>query len=72
MTPYHSKPVPADLNLNKDYLNTAEAAVYCGVSESQFRHRVGDACIASVFFMGKKLYKRADLARAIDSKLLIL
>ncbi len=63
---------PADLNLNKDYLNVKEAAVYCGVPKSHFRAQVVDACIPSVLFMGKRLYKRADLARAIDSKLLIL
>jgi len=63
---------PADLNLNKDYLNTEEAAIYCGVSRSQFTRRITGACIPSVLWMGRKLYKRADLARAIDSKLLII
>ena len=63
---------PADLNLNKDYLNIDEAAIYCGVSKSQFSRKIGEACVPSVRFMGRKLFKRADLARAIDSKLLIL
>jgi len=63
---------PSDLNLNKDYLNVREASIYCGVSESQFRAKAADGFVPSVLFMGKRLYKRADIARAIDSKLLIL
>ena len=63
---------PSEMNLNKDFLTVSEAAVYCGVSESQFRRKTEENCIASVFFMGKKLFKRKDLTRAIESKLLIL
>jgi hypothetical protein len=60
------------MNLQKDFFNVSEAAVYCGVSESQFRRKSNENCLAYVPFMGKKLYKRADLARAIESKLMIL
>ena len=63
---------PSELNLNKDFLTVSEAAVYCGVSERQFRRKTDENCIASVFFMGKKLFKRKDLNEAIERKYLIL
>ena len=63
---------PSDMNLEKDFLTVAEAAVYCGVSERHFRRKTDENCIASVFFMGKKLFKRKDLTKAIERKYLIL
>ena len=60
------------MNLEKDFLNIAEAAVYCGVSERHFRRKTEENCIAAVFFMGKKLFKRKDLQNAIERKYLIL
>ena len=44
----------------------AEAAHYCCVSLSQFRERAPDYNIVATWFMGKKLYRREDLHRAIE------
>ena len=60
------------MNLQKDFLTTSEAAVYCGVSERHFRRKTEETCLASVFFMGKRLFKRSDLKKAIESRYLIL
>ena len=63
---------PSEMNLQKDFLTTAEAAVYCGVSERHFRRKTEETCIASVFFMGKRLFKRRDLQKAIEKRYLVL
>jgi len=51
----------------KDWLTVSEAAFYCGVSESQFRHKAADLRLAPRKFMGKQLYEKAALYRAIDA-----
>lgn len=56
-----------ELNLlGKDFFSEAEAAHYCCVSLSQFRERAAQHGIVSIWFMGKKLYRREDLQRAIE------
>ena len=57
----------AHLNLlGKDYLNEEEAAHYCGVSGSQFRRKHPALGVAAISVMGKKVYRRVDLQRAIE------
>lgn len=51
----------------KDWLTVPEAAHYCGVSESQFRHKAADLGLIPSKFMGKQLYEKAALYRAIDA-----
>ncbi|AKC78020.1 hypothetical protein XB05_04105 [Xanthomonas arboricola] len=54
------------LNLaGKDWLNVAEAAHYCGVSESQSRKNALAYGLAPRRFMGKQLYERSALYAAI-------
>lgn len=68
-----AKKIPNEMNLQKDFLTIAEAAVYCGVSERHFRREIAAACTPhSVYFMGKRLFKREDLRHAIEKKYLIL
>ncbi|WP_282296156.1 hypothetical protein [Stenotrophomonas sp. PS02289] len=53
----------------KDWLTVEEAAFYCGVSRSQFDSHISAHAIEPRNFMGKKLYEKAALYRAIyDSK----
>jgi len=52
--------------LGKDFFSEAEAAHYCCVSLSQFRERAPEYNIVATWFMGKKLYRREDLQRAIE------
>ncbi len=52
----------------KDYFTVREAAHYCCVSESQFKDRVKDSPIPSATFMGKRVFRRNDLQRAIEEK----
>lgn len=56
--------------LGKDYLNVAEAAFYCGVSESQFRKQLSKNVewqeLAELKIMGKKVYRVQDLRRKIE------
>lgn len=49
----------------KDWLTVDEAAHYCGVSVSQFRTRAGEYDLSPRQFMGKKLYEKNELYRAI-------
>lgn len=61
----------ADTNFNllgKDYLNEREAAHYCGISHSHFRRHREEEGIRAIWFAGKKLYRREDLIRSIESK----
>lgn len=54
----------ADL-AGKDWLTEPEAALYCCVSMSQFRTHASDYGLTPKSFMGKKLYEKAALYRAI-------
>lgn len=55
-----------ELNIaGKDWLNVSEAAFYCGVSESQFRKSALAYGLTPRKFMGKQLYEKAALYRAI-------
>lgn len=57
-----------ELNLSgKDWFMEIEAAHYCGVSDRQFREHALAYGLKPRRFMGKKLYARADLFRAIDA-----
>ncbi|RYE89590.1 MAG: hypothetical protein EOO78_32935 [Oxalobacteraceae bacterium] len=59
-------PASEPLNLaGKDWLNVAEAAHYCGVSESQFRKNALAYGLAPRRFMGKQLYEKSALYAAI-------
>lgn len=49
----------------KDWLTVDEAAHYCGVSRSQFDSNIAEYGIEPRNFMGKKLYEKAALYRAI-------
>jgi len=67
MTPDPSKQRPvraADL-AGKDWLTEPEAALYCCVSVSQFKKHAADYGLLPRNFMGKKLYEKAALYRAI-------
>ena len=58
-----------EMNLSgKDYLTEREAAHYCGVSLSQFQNKRLDYGIGAMRFMGKKIYRRADLQSAIEKR----
>ena len=52
----------------KDYFTTKEAAVYCCVSFSQFRAKSKELNLLPFKFMGKQLYRRVDLQRAIETE----
>jgi hypothetical protein len=52
----------------KDYLNAKEAAWYCGVSFSQFRAKAKGLNLIPFKFMGRYLYRRTDLQRAIEKE----
>jgi hypothetical protein len=49
----------------KDWLTVEEAAHYCGVSLSQFNTKAGEYDLSPRQFMGKKLYEKNELYRAI-------
>jgi len=49
----------------KDWLTVDEAAHYCGVSISQFNTKAMGYSLVPRNFMGKKLYEKAALYRAI-------
>lgn len=52
----------------KDYFTAQEAASYCCVSFSQFRAKSVEMGILPFKFMGKLVYRRSDLQRAIESE----
>lgn len=54
--------------LGKDYFTLREAAHYCSVSESQFNAHSRSLGIQSTTFMGKRVFRRKDLQRAIEEK----
>jgi hypothetical protein len=57
--------------LGKDYFTEQEAAHYCCVSLSQFRKRMTEFSIVPGVFMGKKVYRRADLSKAMERSWLL-
>lgn len=50
----------------KDYLTVKEAASYAGVSYSQFRKLAPRMGLLPISFMGRLLYRKADLRRVIE------
>jgi len=59
---------PAPTLAGKDYFTQAEAAAYACVSLSQFRARADEYGIRPVLWMGKLVYRRGDIARAIEQE----
>ncbi|NII75180.1 hypothetical protein FHW84_003778 [Dyella sp. SG562] len=51
--------------LGKDWLTVIEAAHYCGVHPDTFAKRANEYGLHPRNFMGKKLYEKAELYRAI-------
>jgi len=49
----------------KDWLTVEEAAHYCGVSTSQFNAKAAEYSLQPRNFIGKKLYEKPALYRAI-------
>ncbi len=49
----------------KEWLTVDEAAHYCGVSPGQFRKNAPDLGLVPRNFMGKQLYEKSELYRAI-------
>ena len=49
-----------------DYLTTEDAAAYCRVSLSQFKKHAPALCIRPFTFMGKKVYRKADLKSVME------
>lgn len=55
------------MNLSgKDFFTEAEAAHYACVSQSQFRKRQAEYGILYSVFMGKKVYRKVDIQRAME------
>ena len=54
------------MDVTKDYLTTREAAQFCGVSYDHFIRNRSKQGIPAVHFMGKKLYRKQDLVKAIE------
>jgi len=50
----------------KDYFTVEEAAAYACVSPSQFRAKAPALGLAPFQFMGKLVYRRADIQRAME------
>lgn len=50
----------------KDYLRESEAAEYCCVSHSQFKAQYSHYGLTPIYFMGRKVFRRTDLQRAIE------
>lgn len=51
----------------RDYLSEKDAALYACVSLSQFRKEALGYGIRPSWFMGKKIYRREDLQRAMEA-----
>ena len=49
-----------------DYLTTQDAADYCRVSLSQFKEHAPALCIRPFTFMGKRVYRKADLKSVME------
>tara|TARA_R100001480_G_scaffold48479_1_gene61836 strand:- start:265 stop:444 length:180 start_codon:yes stop_codon:yes gene_type:complete len=54
------------MDVTKDYLTTREAAQFCGVSYDHFTRERYKHGISAIQFMGKKLYRKQDLVKAIE------
>lgn len=54
-------------NTEQDYLTEKQAAKYCGVCLSQFRRARLQHQIIPIKFMGKNIYRKTDLRRAIEN-----
>jgi hypothetical protein len=55
------------MSIPREYLTVAEAAEFCGVSLSQFRAKAPVMGLRPFQFMGKLLYRVADLRMVLDS-----
>ncbi len=53
--------------LGKDYLTEIEAAHYAGVCPRQFRKKAIENGIMTASPMGKKLYRKDDIQRVLES-----
>ncbi|SFR87796.1 hypothetical protein SAMN04487782_1534 [Stenotrophomonas maltophilia] len=51
----------------KDWLTVDEAAHYCGVSSRQFRRNALEIGLVPRNFMGKQLYEKNELYKAIEN-----
>ena len=51
----------------KDWLTVDEAAHYCGVSSRQFRRNAPELGLVPRNFMGKQLYEKNELYKAIEN-----
>lgn len=56
------------VSTDKPYLSREEAAVFCCVSLSQFDDCRGTHGLVPFKFMGKLVYRREDLARAMEAE----
>lgn len=65
LTPAEPRATDFDLR-GKDYLSEREAAHYACVSVSQFRDRREEYGIMPIRFMGKLVYRKTDIQRAIE------
>jgi hypothetical protein len=50
----------------KDYLTEKEAAHYCGVCLRQFQSKRKERGIMAIRHMGKKLFRKTDLAASVE------
>jgi hypothetical protein len=51
---------------DKEFLTLCEAAEFCGVSYRNFIKERANYGIPAIQFMGKQLYRKSDLVRAIE------
>src|SRR5690606_29258713 len=57
----------AEVNIaGKDYFTEEEAAHYACVSESQFRAKREEYGLLGFWWMGKKVYRKADIQQAME------
>ena len=49
-----------------EYLTMREAAKFCGVSYDHFRRERASFGISAIHFMGKRLFRKSDLIKAIE------
>jgi hypothetical protein len=54
--------------LGKDYLDELEAAHYACVSLRQFQMKAAEYRLQPTRFMGKKVYRKKDLQRAMEEQ----